>query len=168
MRRCQLFLMRHGIAIDRDDPECPPDPDRALTEKGRERTRQVAKTLRCWGVEPTSLWTSPYLRARQTAEIVADVLGPSRRDVEEVRYLEPAATAPGFFGRLTTAGVDSLIAFGHSPNLDDLVRHAVAAPRLITRLKKAGVIALELDDWEPGTGTIQWVLTPKIVKALGD
>ena len=41
----QLYIVRHGIAIDREDPKCPPDPDRYLTEEGIEKTKQVAKGI---------------------------------------------------------------------------------------------------------------------------
>ena len=41
----QLYIVRHGIAIDREDPKAPPDPDRFLTEEGIERTKQVAKGI---------------------------------------------------------------------------------------------------------------------------
>ena len=41
----QLYIVRHGIAIDREDPKSPPDPDRYLTEEGIERTKQVAKGI---------------------------------------------------------------------------------------------------------------------------
>ncbi len=46
----QLYIVRHGIAIDREDPKCPPDPERYLTEEGVEKTKQVAKGVAALGV----------------------------------------------------------------------------------------------------------------------
>ena len=46
----QLYIVRHGIAIDREDPKCPPDPERYLTEEGLEKTKQVAKGVAALGV----------------------------------------------------------------------------------------------------------------------
>ncbi len=69
-----LYLMRHGIAIDREDPDCPPEEERYLTSKGIARTRSAAKGLSAMNVKPTQLLTSPYVRAVQTGEIVCEVL----------------------------------------------------------------------------------------------
>jgi len=67
----QLYIVRHGIAIDREDPKSPPDPDRFLTEEGIERTKQVAKGVVALGATADLLMSSPYVRAMQTAEIFA-------------------------------------------------------------------------------------------------
>ncbi len=69
-----VYLMRHGIAIDHDDPECPPDPERHLTPKGIEKTRTAAHGLRAMKVNPDLVLSSPYLRAMQTAEIACIAL----------------------------------------------------------------------------------------------
>ena len=59
----QLFIVRHGIAIDREDPKCPPDPERFLTEEGIEKTRQAAKGVAEIGTVPDLMLSSPYVRA---------------------------------------------------------------------------------------------------------
>ena len=69
--KMRLYLMRHGIAIDREDPDCPEETQRYLTAKGTQRTRSAAHGLADLGVKPAGLLTSPYIRAVQTAEIVA-------------------------------------------------------------------------------------------------
>ena len=70
----QLYIVRHGIAIEREDPKCPPEADRYLTEEGIERTKQVAKGIVALGATADLLISSPYVRAMQTAEIFADAL----------------------------------------------------------------------------------------------
>src|ERR1700682_4369119 len=70
----QLYIVRHGIAIDREDPKCPPDPERYLTEEGIEKTKQVAKGVAALGVAADLFLTSPYVRAAQTAQIFASAL----------------------------------------------------------------------------------------------
>ena len=50
----QLYIVRHGIAIDREAPKCPADPERYLTEEGKEKTRQVATGLAALGVAVTT------------------------------------------------------------------------------------------------------------------
>ena len=70
----RLYLMRHGIAIDREDVDCPPEPERYLTPKGIQRTRAAARGLRDLRIKPASLLSSPYVRAVQTGEIVCEVV----------------------------------------------------------------------------------------------
>ena len=70
-----LYLMRHGVAQDRANPDSPPDPDRQLTRKGVERTRAAARGLRVIGVDPGAILSSPHLRALATAQLVAAELG---------------------------------------------------------------------------------------------
>ena len=71
----QLYVVRHGIAIGREDPKCPPDAERYLTEEGVEKTREVAKGVAALGATADLFLSSPYVRAMQTAEIFAGVFG---------------------------------------------------------------------------------------------
>ncbi len=66
-----LYIVRHGIAIDREDPNCPPDPERFLTEDGIEKTKQIAKGVSEIAAVPDLMLSSPYLRAKHTVEIFA-------------------------------------------------------------------------------------------------
>ena len=78
----QLYIVRHGIAIEREDPKCPPDPERYLTEEGVEKTKQGAKGLVALGVTGDLFLTSPYVRAAQTAEISAELAGAAKSSAE--------------------------------------------------------------------------------------
>uniref|UniRef100_A0ACD5GP52 Phosphohistidine phosphatase SixA n=1 Tax=Desertifilum tharense IPPAS B-1220 TaxID=1781255 RepID=A0ACD5GP52_9CYAN len=64
----ELYLIRHGIAADREAYER--DRDRPLTEEGRKKTQKVAKRLRSLDLNFDLILTSPLIRARQTAEIL--------------------------------------------------------------------------------------------------
>jgi len=87
----QLYIVRHGIAIDREDPQCPPDPERFLTEEGIEKTRQVAKGVTEISSVPDLMLSSPYVRAMQTAEIFAKALEYSKDKIRESDFLLPGA-----------------------------------------------------------------------------
>ncbi len=67
-----LYLIRHGIAIDRADPEAPPEAERPLTARGVQKTRAAALGFSEAGAKPDIIITSPYIRAAQTAEIFAE------------------------------------------------------------------------------------------------
>src|SRR5258707_3959262 len=81
----QLYIVRHGIAIDREDPKCPPDPERYLTEEGVQKTKQVAKGVAALGVTADLFLTSPYVRAAQTAEIFAGAFDYAKQDRKSTR-----------------------------------------------------------------------------------
>src|SRR6202790_1151574 len=85
-----LYLVRHGIAVDPNDPKSPPEPERPLTAKGVQKTRAAALGLQALGVKPDMLLTSPYVRAAQTAEIFAETLGFSPQKIRAHDALKPA------------------------------------------------------------------------------
>ena len=62
----QLYIVRHGIAIDREDPKCPAEAERYLTEEGIKKTREVARGVASLVEKPDLFLTSPYVRAAQT------------------------------------------------------------------------------------------------------
>src|SRR3979411_1206629 len=95
-----LYIVRHGIAVDREDPKCPADPDRYLTEDGIEKTKAVAKGLAALGISPDLFLSSPYLRAMQTAEIFADVLSYPKRKIRQNELLLPGGDPTLFFREL--------------------------------------------------------------------
>src|SRR5882724_13670457 len=96
----QLYIVRHGIAIDREDPKSPPDPDRYLTEEGIERTRQVAKGIVALGATADLLMSSPYVRAMQTAEIFASEFDYAKQKIRRTDLLLPGAEPSLLFREL--------------------------------------------------------------------
>src|SRR5207237_7347635 len=118
----ELYIVRHGIAIDREDPKCPADPERYLTEEGVEKTKGVAKGLAALGVAPGLFLTSPYTRALQTAEIFADALDYARQKIRRSELLLPGAEPTLLFRELAREKqASSIFLFGHAPHLDVVV-----------------------------------------------
>jgi phosphohistidine phosphatase len=164
----QLYLVRHGIAIDREEPKCPPDPQRYLTEEGVEKTKQVAKGIRALGVTADLLLTSPYVRAVQTAEIFAAALDYAKQKIRHTDLLLPGAEPTLFFRELAKERqASSVFLFGHAPQLDDVVAAALGSKRHITSLKKAGVAMLELKRISPPIAMLIWLATPKLLRRAG-
>lgn len=164
----RLYLMRHGVAIDRDDPDCPPEAERYLTPKGIERTREVAAGLVEAGIRPTVLLTSPYVRAVQTGEIVCEALELDSKSLHATDALKPEAKPPRTAEELAKIAADEVICFGHAPHLDDLIAYAVRGSGPITILKKAGVACLDVQTFAPPSAHLRWLLTPKLLRDLGD
>src|ERR1700723_2395646 len=108
----RVYLMRHGIAIDREDPDCPPEAERYLTPKGVDRTRDAAKGLRELRVRPSAVLTSPYVRAVQTGEIVWEVLHVDPKELRAKDCLKPEAKPARLAEELNKLTDDEVICFG--------------------------------------------------------
>jgi phosphohistidine phosphatase len=160
-----LYIVRHGIAIDREDPKCPPDPERYLTEEGLDKTKQVAKAIAALGITPDLLISSPYVRAMQTAEIFANALDYSKQKIRRSDLLLPGAESSALFRDLAKdKQSSSVFVFGHAPHLDELIATAFASKHHFTALKKAGVAALKLKRVSPPSAEFLWLATPRLLR----
>ena len=138
----ELYLLRHGIAVDPGSSGMPDDA-RALTEKGIKRMHQIAKGLLSLDLDLDAIATSPLVRARQTAEIVADALGLS--DQLETSSVLSTGSDPATIERWLRSRAESrLLLVGHNPTLSELVSLMVSVSRRspICDLKKGGIAAL--------------------------
>jgi phosphohistidine phosphatase len=160
----QLILFRHGIAVDRDDPDCPPDEARPLTPKGVKRTRAAARGLATLAA-PRLILTSPLVRARQTADLAAEALGLGKRAIKVTTSLVPDALPDELLEELMALRRNPVCCVGHAPNLDLVLAEALGMrERPPVRLKKAGAACLELD---PGNGSrLVWVMEPGALRRL--
>ena len=160
-----IHLLRHGIAIDRADPDCPPEAERYLTKKGKARTREAARGLSWLGIEPDLILTSPWLRARQTAEITVEELGCATQPENSDALLWDAPPA-----RLLKMLVDrkpvSALCVGHAPHLDVFISYLVGCELPLTELKKAGLAVLHADRLAPGRGMLLAIYPPSVLRQL--
>ncbi len=164
----QLYIVRHGIAIDREDPKCPPDPERYLTEEGVEKTAQVAKGVAALGIAGDLFLTSPYVRAVQTAEVFANALDYAKQKIRRTDMLLPGAEPSHIFRELAKdKQASSVFLFGHAPQLDDVIATALGSKKHLTALKKAGVALIELKRVSPPIGMIVWLAVPKLLRRAG-
>jgi phosphohistidine phosphatase len=161
----QLYIVRHGIAIDREDPKCPPEAERYLTEEGVEKTKQVAEAVAALGIQADLMFSSPYVRATQTAAIFASELEYSKQKIRRTDSLLPGAEPGAFLRELAREkDVSTVLCFGHAPHVDGLLAAAVGASRHITSMKKAGVALVELKRLSPPNGQLVWLITPKLMR----
>ena len=164
----QLYIVRHGIAVDREDPKCPPDPERFLTEEGIEKTKDVARGIAEIAAVPDLMISSPYVRAFQTAELFAKVLEYPKDKIRKSDFLLPGAESLQLFRELSKDKDNSIVfLFGHAPHLDDLIATALTSKHHITSLKKAGVALIELKRLVPPAGELVWLSTPKLLRKIG-
>ena len=162
----QLYLLRHGIAQGREEPGCPPDPDRDLTARGIRRTVSALEGLRVLGVEVAETWTSPYLRCRHTAELAAKTLRTPAPQVEEL--LAPGRSIERAFAAIASRPTPSVLICGHAPDLDRLAAYAlVGEDALITSMKKAACALITLEAPPQPGGVLRWLLEPAVLRRLG-
>ena len=146
-----------------------PDDARPLTEKGIKRMHQIASGLAALDLELDAIVTSPLLRARETAEIVADALGALRsaRDVE--RACRPALTPRRSSAGCAIGPKTRLMLVGHNPTLSELVSLLVVGARRspICELKKGGIAALSTHARGLGLFELSWVATAAALRQMG-
>ena len=162
-----VYLVRHGIAMDREDPNCPPDTQRPLTPKGMKRSHAVALGLRALKVKPDAVLTSPWLRAVQTAEIFSEVMGFSSKKIVQVDALKGTSTPAELFRELAKLRASSVLCFGHEPHLHLVIGQVLHTNAKITELKKAGVACLEMDHISPPQGQLIALYPPSTLRLLG-
>jgi phosphohistidine phosphatase len=161
-----LYLVRHGIAIDRTDPKSPPEAERPLTAAGIQKAREAALGLRKLGAEPDVIITSPYVRAAQTAEIFAETLGFSVEKIRVSEALKPNQNPTEILKELAKLKAKEVACFGHAPHVDSTVAQLAGARATFSSLKKAGVACFESS--RQGRWELRWMLTPKILRKLGE
>lgn len=165
----ELYLVRHAVAALRG-PDYPDDAERPLTPEGADRWRRSAAGLRELGVVVDLVVTSPFARARETAEILAatlkpkpklisaDALRPGRKPAEALALIAKYAAAP--------RGPSRLAFVGHEPDLSELAARLLGAKGLI-EFKKGAVCRLDVDRAMPGgPGVLRWFLPPRALRGL--
>ena len=167
----QLYLLRHGIAVEPGTSGIESDADRPLTSKGRRQLRKAAVVLADMDLGLDLILSSPFVRARQTAEIVAGVLGMKKRltltnalavggdPVILVKQMSRLKPMP-----------EGVLLVGHEPGMSRLISLLLTGDsRLVeTDFKKAGLCKLEVNQLKAGRcAKLVWLLTPKQMKAMG-
>jgi phosphohistidine phosphatase len=162
----KIYLVRHGIAEPLGEPNRYQDFRRSLTLEGSKKMREISLGLKALGVESDLLVSSPLIRAKETAEIVADVLkymGPT----EIWEELAPGTSARQTVGKLQTCeGRNSVLLVGHQPHLGFLASLLVFGDdSLSLDLKKGSVCCIEAEQFpiQPPLPLV-WMLPPKILR----
>lgn len=167
------YLVRHAIAESRG-PEWPDDGLRPLTPRGIARMRQVVQGLRAYGVEFDRVISSPLVRARQTADILAAGFDMRQGDRARSLLLLPVlapGTGPGATMRALATAVPTggrLALVGHEPDLG-LLAAWLLGTRHAPAFKKGGVCRIDLKRWpaRAGSGDLVWWAPPRLLRLAG-
>jgi phosphohistidine phosphatase len=151
----RLYFFRHAVAHDAG--EGMTDAERPLTKSGIANTERAAQALGALGVKPDVLFSSPLVRARQTADILAPALGVLVEERKEV--------APGFSITAVEAllnGLDhgaEVMFVGHEPDFSRTISSLVGG-RVV--MKKGGLARVDMMSYQPLLGELVWLLAPKV------
>lgn len=155
----QVYILRHGIA--EDGKPGTPDSDRALTQEGRRKLRDVLKLAAEAKVKPDLILSSPLKRALQTAEIAQEMLG-APEDPTESRTLLPGASPEEVWAEIRAhqGAVTSLLLVGHNPQFAHLAAYLLGTPNAHVEFKKGAMMRIDFDHLglKP-QGTLRWYLT---------
>lgn len=162
----RLCLVRHAIAADPGLPGFTDDFSRPLTEKGRARMEAAAGGLRRL-VAPDVIFSSPLVRAKETAEIVAAVCG-----IDEIRLSDLLASTDyaALLSLVAGTGAETVLTVGHEPSTSEMISLLLTGdPGMLDIIMKKGGAALVRFDGAPapGTGTLEWLIQPAGLRAMG-
>ena len=156
-----LYLLRHGIAVARAESNPAKDSERPITAKGKQRLWESTKAMEALELNFKVILSSPYLRAMQTAEIVAEAFtlrkkliftdklapgGNPKALIEQINALKPAAK--------------NILLVGHEPSFSTVIEEAMGGGSII--LRKGGVARLDLDELSPPRGRLAWLDSPSL------
>jgi phosphohistidine phosphatase len=160
----ELYLVRHGVAEQRGDA-WPDDSKRPLTAQGTMRFRKAARRLAGFGVSIDVVLTSPLVRARQTADILASAF--------DAHVVTSEALAPGGSHQAILAELEkqskrsSLALVGHEPDIGQLAARLCGA-RHALEFKKGAICRIDVETLPPGNpGALRWFIPPRMLRALG-
>lgn len=160
-----ILLNRHAHAGTRDPAQWPDDRDRPLTEKGRKVERDVGRALRKLDLAPTLVLTSPWLRARQTAEVLIESARPQTPAVScDALAEDPDLSRLGdYVGDQPPEAIVAMV--GHSPWMEDLASILLGGSTTSIRIDfpKSGVMGIDLEKLAPGAGELRFLLRPKML-----
>jgi phosphohistidine phosphatase len=156
------MLMRHGIAEDAGPDTGFRDEPRALTGEGRARMEQAAQGLRALGIEASLVLTSPLVRCRQTADIVAVALG---LEVVEDPLLKPGMELEDLADALMRhPDADAVLVCGHNPDMPHLVEELTGGGSV--EFRKGSLAVLDVEAVAPRGGRLRALYPPSALRAI--
>jgi phosphohistidine phosphatase len=164
----EVYLLRHGVAQDRDPKKYPDDRLRPLTIEGLERMREIVRGMLKIGVEFDAIYDSGFVRARQTAEAVTDAYRIDSRDITATPALEPDHNPNEVLALLETEkSAKRVLLVGHEPHLSETVAYLTGAKSgSSVDIKKGALCRIDMESIKKGGGKLVWLLPPKVLRKI--
>ena len=165
-----LIIIRHALAEDREDfaKKNKDDSLRPLTIKGKKRMEDVLDEMSSFLESLELIVTSPYVRAKQSAQIVQV---KTKAKIVEAAELVPHSPPQAFVKWIKSQAIDKKViaAVGHEPQLSLLISYLLAGKNeSFIELKKSGMVCLEIAsaaEIETTKVRLNWLVSPKVLGA---
>ncbi|MBI3591098.1 MAG: histidine phosphatase family protein [Candidatus Melainabacteria bacterium] len=158
----EIFILRHGQAEDITECVTKNDFDRNLTEEGKERIQKLSLLFNSLQEGVDLVLSSPYNRAKDTAEIFTSNLTP-KPELKIVDFLSCGASSKDIVkGLFSHLALNKVVLVGHSPDLEMFLGKLVGAERI--KLKKGALAKVTLNNSIEFSGELEWLITAKLIK----
>ena len=164
----ELYVMRHGVAVEHGSAGFSDDSKRPLTLEGKQKMKQITAGLVSLGFDIDWIVTSPLLRARETAEVLAEGLGV-QIPVDVCEELAPGGSPEALITFLAKqAKRRRVLVVGHEPDVSALAARLIGAgPHTNVSFRKGGCCLIVFDEFPPRTpGRLVWWITPKLTRKM--
>ena len=153
------YFLRHADA----EPRITSDQERKLTPKGLEQSEKAGKFMARCGLLPEIILTSPVVRARQTAQVVAEKLGDA--EVSEVDWLACGMSAETCLMELKARqGTASVLLVGHEPDFSETIATMLGVSDAgAIKVRKAALTGIELLDFRAGEGQLHFLVPARLM-----
>ncbi len=155
----RLYLLRHGVAYDRQDWKGKDDELRPLTDEGIVAMKREARSIGQMKLRLNAIITSPLVRARDSARIVAKTLDMK---VDESPLLKPGFNLEALDDLLSHyAEANHLMIVGHEPDFSQVISQLIGGGTIV--MKKGGLARVDITTPHPPHGELVWLLTPSLL-----
>jgi len=156
----ELYLIRHAHAVRLGEEGANDDAERPLSDKGQEQSRTLGTLLQKRGIVFDRLLTSPLLRARQTAEAIAQMFD-TPPEIQETRHLSPDARFKKVARFLLALEGERIGLVGHAPDLGRWAGFLIGSKKAQIDMPKAGVAFIQCpENPGKGLGMLEWLIGP--------
>jgi phosphohistidine phosphatase len=153
----RLYFLRHGIAQDL----APSDYERKLTPEGVKKLEKSAQVIERLGLEIDYIFTSPRVRAVETAQIVATQLQLSISVRDELNFQFSPKNLPELLNSIPSS--TNILMVGHEPTFSTVIESLTGAR---VDMKKGSLARIDITRTNPLSGVLVWLVAPKVFEAL--
>lgn len=151
----KLYFLRHGIA--QEYVAGISDAQRALVPEGIRKTEKLAKRLDDFGVAPAHIYSSPLVRAHQTAAIIAAQTHAPMEIVDSLGFGFDERAAQRLVDNHTED--DDILFVGHEPTFSRTISYIIGGGNI--QMKKGALARIDLNSQHPLFGTLVWLVSPR-------
>ncbi|MEK6193135.1 MAG: phosphohistidine phosphatase SixA [Deltaproteobacteria bacterium] len=150
-----FYIVQHGLSLPSDQ-----DPEKGLALQGMEDVKRIAGVARNYGVVVEHILHSGKKRARQTAELIGDVLHPAR-GIKEISGIKPLDDVPEFASQVDFKANTMVV--GHLPFLERLISFLITGRQepMVFKLQNGGIVCLDQIE-NSDTPAIKFALMPTV------